>query len=242
VDEPPAAAGGGGHCSRKTNVATRPRVDLRFRRHAAETEEIHRQAFNDAFVQMRLDWRWGRTVYKQLLKTAGGKERIRAFDHSRRSQHSLSDQEILELHRIKTSRYAELIASGDCRLRPGVEALLKSARWRSERLAIATTTSFGNIDGLLSAALGKDWAGRFDAVVAGDEVPRKKPAPDVYLEVLRKLALPASDCVAIEDSHNGLVAATLAGIPVMITRSVYFQDEDFSKALLAVNDLTELFG
>jgi HAD superfamily hydrolase (TIGR01509 family) len=95
---------------------------------------------------------------------------------------------------------------------------------------------------LLSAALGKDWAGRFDAVVAGDEVPRKKPAPDVYLEVLRKLALPASDCVAIEDSYNGLVAATLAGIPVMITRSVYFQDEDFSKALLAVNNLAELFG
>ena len=70
----------------------------------AETEEVHRRAFNHAFVQMRLDWRWGRTVYRQLLKTAGGKERIRAFDRSCRSQQSLSDQDIIELHRIKTSK------------------------------------------------------------------------------------------------------------------------------------------
>jgi len=205
----------------------------------AETEEVHRRAFNHAFVQMRLDWRWGRTVYRQLLKTAGGKERIRAFDRSCRSQQSLSDQDIIELHRIKTSRYAELIASGDCPLRPGVEALLVSARRRGQRLAIATTTSLENIDALLSTALGNDWAARFDAIVAGDEVARKKPAPDVYLEVLKRLAIPASNCLAIEDSHNGSVAASLAGIPVVITRSVYFDDEDFSEAL-AVKDLAEL--
>jgi HAD superfamily hydrolase (TIGR01509 family) len=208
----------------------------------AETEEIHRLAFNDAFVRMGLDWHWGRTVYKELLKTAGGKERVRAFDRSRRSRSLLSDHDVTHLHRIKTERYAELIAAGDCRLRPGVEALLKSAGRRGQRLAIATTTSSGNIDALLSVALGRNWAGQFDAIVAGDEVPRKKPAPDVYLEVLRRLTMPASDCVAIEDSRNGLVAAKRADIAVMITRSVYFQDEEFSEALLTINDLGELFG
>jgi HAD superfamily hydrolase (TIGR01509 family) len=152
----------------------------------------------------------------------------------------LSDRRIAEIHQIKTERYAELIAAGGCALRPGVEALLAAAQGRNQRLAIATTTSRGNIDALLSAALGLDWARGFDAIVAGDEVARKKPAPDVYLDVLARLALRASDCMAIEDSANGLVAASGAGIPVLITRSVYFRDDDFSGALYAVDELTEI--
>lgn len=206
----------------------------------AETEEVHRQAFNEAFVQAGVDWCWGRTIYKELLRVAGGKERIQAFDRMRETEPLLSDAEIAELHRIKTARYAELIAKGGCPLRPGVEALMADAGRRGQRLAIATTTSRGNIEALLSVTLGEDWAGRFDAVVAGDEVPRKKPAPDVYHEVLARLSMPASACMAIEDSRNGLLAATLAGIPVLITRSVYFRDEDFSEALLVVDDLTGL--
>jgi HAD superfamily hydrolase (TIGR01509 family) len=182
----------------------------------------------------------GPQIYRELLQTAGGKERIRAFDRSRQGPSLLSDQDVIELHRIKTQRFADLIANGDCPLRPGVEALLKSACRRGQRLAIATTTSLGNIDALLSAATGKNWADRFDAIVAGDQVPLKKPAPDVYFEVLRRLAIPASDCIAIEDSHNGLVAASLAGIAVVITRSVYFDDENFSGALLVIDDLTAL--
>ena len=206
----------------------------------AETEEAHRQAFNEAFVQTGLDWCWGRTVYKQLLRVAGGKERIRAFDRMRQTDAPLSDSEIAELHRVKTMRYVELVSGGGCPLRPGVKALLAGAEERGQRLAIATTTSRANIDALLSVALGKDWACRFKAIVAGDEVRRKKPAPDVYHEVLARLGMPASACIAIEDSQNGLIAASLAGIPVLITRSVYFRDEDFSKALLAVDDLDEL--
>jgi HAD superfamily hydrolase (TIGR01509 family) len=206
----------------------------------AETEEVHRRAFNDAFAQAGLEWRWCRTVYKELLRVAGGKERIRAFDDMRRTGTPLSDGTIAEIHRIKTERYAELIAAGGCALRPGVEALLADAQARGQRLAIATTTSRGNIDALLSAALGPDWACRFDAIVAGDEVAQKKPAPDVYLDVLARLAIPAPDCIAIEDSGNGLIAASRAGIPVLITRSVYFRDDDFSGALHTVDELTEI--
>jgi HAD superfamily hydrolase (TIGR01509 family) len=206
----------------------------------AETEEVHRRAFNDAFAQARLDWCWCRAAYKQLLRVAGGKERIRAFDDMRLTGAPLSNERIAEIHRIKTARYAELIAAGGCALRPGVEPLLAGAQSRGQRLAIATTTSRGNIEALLSVALGADWGRRFDAIVAGDEVPRKKPAPDVYLEVLARLAVSASDCIAVEDSGNGLVAASRAGIPVLITRSVYFRDDDFSGALRAVDELTEI--
>jgi beta-phosphoglucomutase-like phosphatase (HAD superfamily) len=87
----------------------------------AETEEVHRQAFNAAFVKAKLDWCWGPAAYKDLLRVAGGKERIRAFDRLRGGSSGLSEAEIVELHRIKTTIYAELIASGGCPLRPGVE-------------------------------------------------------------------------------------------------------------------------
>lgn len=206
----------------------------------AETEEVHRQAFNDAFVQTGLGWHWGRTIYKELLQVAGGKERICSFDWKRRGPLSLSDQEIADLHRIKTDRYVELIGQGACSLRPGVAELLAAARDRGQRLAIATTTSRANIDALLATAIGHDWPGLFEVVVAGDEVGRKKPAPDVYLEVLRQLDLPAAECVAFEDSGNGLRSAVQAGIPVIVTRSIYFRDDDFSDATVVLEDLLEL--
>lgn len=206
----------------------------------AETEELHRQAFNEAFIQHGLAWAWDRALYKDLLRVAGGKERIRAYHERLAAARSLPDQDIAALHRIKTARYAELVESGCCPLRPGVTALLAAAKARGQRLAIATTTSHGNIDALLSRALGRGWAADFDAIVAGDDVPRKKPAPDVYRAVLEQLKLAPLDCVAIEDSANGLIAAREAGIPVLITRSMFFRDEDFADARVVLDDLTEL--
>lgn len=208
----------------------------------AETEEFHRRAFNAAFVRAHLDWCWDRAVYKDLLRVAGGKERIRAFERLRGGASLLSDAEVNELHRVKTAIYTDLIASGGCILRPGVKDLLTTALTRGQRLAIATTTSRGNIDALLSSGLGKDWADQFATIVAGDEVPKKKPAPDVYLEVLSRLNVSASECLAIEDSGIGLVSASRAGIPVLISRSAYFREDDFSVALVAVDDLTEVTG
>ncbi|WFU74334.1 HAD family hydrolase [Bradyrhizobium sp. CB2312] len=206
----------------------------------AETEELHRQAFNHAFVRHGLDWQWDRAVYKDLLRVTGGKERMRAYHARLAAAPALSDADIAELHRIKTAHYAELIETGFCPLRPGVAELLRSARARGQRLAIATTTSHGNIDALLSQALGARWAAQFDAIVAGDDVRHKKPAPDVYLEILARLKLDASDCLAIEDSANGLIAASRANIPVLITRSMFFWDDDFSAARVVLDDLSEL--
>ncbi len=209
----------------------------------AETEEAHRQAFNTAFAGAGLDWRWERPVYKDLLRVAGGKERIRAFDSSRDTKPPLlSDTEVAELHRIKSKLYAELITNGGCPLRPGIRALLDAARKRGQPLAIATTTSRDNINVLLAASLGEDWTQWFTAIVAGDEVPRKKPAPDVYLKVLSQLDLPASQCLAIEDSGLGLAAASGAGIPVLISRSAYFSDDNFTGAAFAIDDFSEVAG
>lgn len=206
----------------------------------AETEELHRQAFNHAFARHGLDWQWDRAVYKELLRVTGGKERMRAYHARLPIAPPLSDADIAALHRVKTAHYAELVETGCCRLRPGVIELLAAAKTRGQRLAIATTTSHGNIDALLSQALGARWAAEFDAIVAGDDVRHKKPAPDVYLETLARLKLGAADCIAIEDSANGLIAASRAGIPVLITRSMFFRDEDFSAARFVLDDLSEL--
>ncbi|MGY8707282.1 HAD family hydrolase [Bradyrhizobium sp. 18BD] len=208
----------------------------------AETEERHRRAFNHAFARHGLDWHWDRATYKDLLRVTGGKERMRAYHARRWIAPPLSDADIAELHSIKTAHYAELIATGCCPLRPGVAELLADARVRGQRLAIATTTSRGNIDALLSQALGPRWAADFDAVVAGDDVRHKKPAPDVYLEILARLKLDGSDCLAIEDSGNGLIAASRANIPVLITRSMFFRDDDFAAARVVLDDLSELGG
>ena len=206
----------------------------------AETEELHRQAFNHAFARHGLDWQWDRALYKDLLRITGGKERMRAYHVRLGIAPPLSDADITELHRIKTAHYAGLIETGCCPLRPGVIEVLDAAKARGQRLAIATTTSHGNIDALLSQALGPGWATGFDAIVAGDDVRHKKPAPDVYVETLARLKLGAADCLAIEDSANGLIAASRAGIPVLITRSMFFADDDFSAAGCVLDDLSEL--
>lgn len=206
----------------------------------AETEELHRAAFNEAFVQAGLDWHWSQRIYSDLLRVPGGKERIRAFDRMRQSGPPVSDKAIAELHRVKTERFAVLMAAASCPLRPGVHALLNAARARGQKLAIATTTTGGNIGALLAGTLGPQWETMFVAVVAADDVARKKPAPDAYLEALSQLDLPAAACLAFEDAGNGLLAARRAGIPCIVTRSSYFHDDDFTGALAVLDDLTAL--
>jgi HAD superfamily hydrolase (TIGR01509 family) len=208
----------------------------------AETEGIHRRAFNSAFLECGLDWYWDRGTYKKLLRITGGKERIRAFGRMQSPALLLSDVLLAEVHRLKTCHYSRLIAQHTCRLRPGVEALIRGAVARGQSLAIATTTTPANIDALLTVALDRNWRNLFTAVVAGDDVTRKKPAPDVYLEVLNRVARAAAECIAIEDSANGLKAAASAGIPALISRSEYFRDDDFSQAFAVVDELTQVLA
>lgn len=207
----------------------------------AETEETHRQAFNEAFAYFKLGWDWPPLLYRRLLRVTGGKERIAAFARwpENAGRRHLTADEIAELHRFKTAWFGQRVADGACPLRPGVAAIIDQARMRGQRLAIATTTSRLNVEALLRAAWGGAGASLFDVIVAGDEVPRKKPAPDVYLRVLDLLALDGADCLAVEDSRNGLLAARAAGLAVLITRSRYFRDDDFAGALATVESLAE---
>ncbi len=187
----------------------------------AETEDIHRQCFNAAFAGAGLDWHWSPEAYARLLQVTGGKERIRRYADGLAGSPALDEAAIRRLHAAKTGHYVAAVQAGSVTLRPGVRRLLHEARDAGLRLAIATTTTPENVDALLSAALGREGPGLFEVIGAGDMVPRKKPAPDIYRLVLDRLGLPPERCVAFEDTANGLRSALGAGLRVVVTASAY---------------------
>ena len=206
----------------------------------SETEETHRRAFNRAFSEARLDWHWDTALYDELLAVTGGKERIRHFMASRGIGAPTGedpDAFVRRLHAGKTRVYTDMITGGDVDLRPGIRQLIEDARQRGFRLAIATTTTPANVDALLNVTLGGSDA--FEVICAGDSVPQKKPAPDVYELALERLALTPTSCVAIEDSRNGLLSAVAAGIPTVITPGIYTRGQDFDEAAMVVDDLAD---
>lgn len=205
----------------------------------AETEEAHRIAFNQSFRDAGLDWSWDRALYRKLLSVTGGKERIRYFlslFHPKRLEEADIADTIKALHEAKTVHYTQAIATGAVPLRPGIEALIQAGRKAGLPLAISTTTSLPNVVALVEATLGPDAMSWFAAIGAGDQVKAKKPAPDVYLHVLDVLGLDAQNCVAFEDSINGLKSALAANIPTLICPSAYTDGEDFTGAKMVVTE------
>lgn len=209
----------------------------------ADTErDGHRLAFNAAFTEAGLPWHWDAALYGELLMVTGGKERIRFFCERHDAeflQRADADERIKALHAAKTRHYLRLVEEGGIPLQPGVARLMREARAAGLRLAIATTTTPANVTSLLQASLAPDAEGWFEVIGAGDVVPKKKPAPDIYLWVLDRLNLPAGACLAFEDSANGLKAALAAGLPTIVTESEYTCDHDFTGALAVLSDLGE---
>lgn len=210
----------------------------------ADTErDGHRPAFNMSFAEAGLDWNWTPDLYGELLEVTGGKERIahylQRYHPEFRPEQGTLDQLIAILHRHKTRHYLELLSHGEIPLRPGVARLLEEARSAGLVLAIATTTTPENVAGLLQSTLGMDAIDWFDVIAAGDVVSSKKPAPDIFSYTLTKLEFAPEECVAIEDSRNGLLAARAAGLRTVVTVNDYTRDQDFSDAVVVLDHLGE---
>jgi len=209
----------------------------------ADTErDGHRVAFNQASADAGLDWDWDVPFYGQLLAVGGGKERLRHYIDDWKPDFEEPDDLksfIRELHQAKTRRYLALLEQGAIPLRPGVERLLKDARESGLRLAIVTTTTPENVTILLGSTLGVESIDWFDVIAAGDVVPGKKPAPDIYHYALEHLGLPANECLALEDSDNGIISSTGAGITTVVTFNDYTRQQDFSGAALVLDQLGE---
>jgi HAD superfamily hydrolase (TIGR01509 family) len=210
----------------------------------ADTESAHRAAFNQAFAEVGRDWHWDLATYTKLLEVSGGKERI--LHYWRQVQPDLKDingagvqDTVARMHELKTAAYERAVQDGAVQLRPGVLRLIKSAYQEKLRLAIATTTSPVNIGTLLRSAIGPDWEHYFMVIEDASTAQRKKPHPQVYLQTLQRLQLPATECLAFEDSANGLNAAAGAGLATLITPNSFTAHHDFTGALRILPDLQD---
>jgi len=200
----------------------------------------HRVAFNRAFDEYGIGWHWSVETYGKLLEVTGGKERMQFYVEKFLHDSNVPDgimERIPELHQAKTRHYTELLSTGAIPLRPGVERLINEARQRGFRLAIATTTTPENVTALLTHTLGADSISWFEVIAAGDIVPAKKPAPDIYDYTLREMKLSADECIAFEDSANGLLSTSGAGLNTIITINDYTRNHDFSGACIVLDQM-----
>lgn len=208
----------------------------------ADTESVHREAFNQAFSEVGFDWVWDEMTYRKLLEVSGGKERILHYwqqvqpDLRAISISGVQDT-VARIHDLKTAAYERAVQEGAVQLRPGVLHLIDAAYKTGMRLAIATTTSPVNIFALLRAAIGIDWADYFTVIEDASTAPIKKPHPQVYMQTLRRLDLRAADCLAFEDSANGLKAAIASGLPTIVTPNSYTEHQNFGGALRVLPSL-----
>jgi len=216
----------------------------------ADTErDGHLVAFNMAFEEAGLDWHWSVELYGHLLAVTGGKERIRYylsdFYPEERGEAFVMpgsddfDDFIAGLHASKTRFYTQLMADGAVPLRSGVVRLFQEARDAGLRMAIATTTTPANVTALLTHTLGADSIDWFEVIAAGDIVPAKKPAADIYLYAIDQMNLKADQCLAFEDSHNGLLSSRGADLKTIVTINDYTSDHDFTDAELVLSDFGE---
>jgi len=210
----------------------------------ADTErDGHRAAFNRAFAEAGLDWNWSVELYGDLLAVTGGKERIRHFMEEYSPAWPPQDDLpsfIAGLHKRKTHFYTEAMRQGEIPLRPGVRRLMEEARAAGLRLGIATTTTPENVTALLTCSIGPEALNWFDVIAAGDVVPAKKPAPDIYTYAMDRMGLGPASCVAFEDSAHGVASAAGAGIDtIVVTVNDYTRDQDFSGASVVLDGLGE---
>ena len=208
----------------------------------ADTESAHRAAFNQAFAEVGRDWVWDEPTYKQLLEVSGGKERILHYwkqlqpDMKAINNSGVQDT-VARMHELKTAAYERAVQDGAVQLRAGVLRLIEGAAQYSLRMAIATTTSPVNISALLRAAIGPDWTHYFQVIEDASTAPIKKPHPQVYMQTLKRMGLRAADCLAFEDSSNGLKSALASGLPTVITPNSFTAHHDFSGALRVLPSL-----
>jgi len=196
----------------------------------ADTSELQRRAFNEAFSAHGLDWNWDREDYQSMLGSNGGKQRVADYAAGRGE-----DVDAEAVHATKSKTFQKLLIDEGVSPRAGVADTIARVKADGHRLALVTTTSAANVKALLAALdLGGDV---FDLVVDNSSVQQSKPDPAAYRYALEKLGEDAARVIAIEDNEGGVKAAAAAGV-----RCIAFPNEntvhgDFSAADEKVDSL-----
>ena len=208
----------------------------------ADTEEIHRIAFNRTFQEFNLDWHWSEKKYVELLSISGGKERMANFGSTLQKEFR-TEKEFLalisDMHKRKSIIYRQVLSEKKINLRPGVLRLIDELINENISLNIATSSSLENVDTLLKYNLGSEWRKLFDVVESSDTTKEKKPDPAVYKNVLRRSSLNVEHVIAIEDTQNGLMAAVLASLKTIVTTHPMTSKNVFQESCLVIDCMGE---
>ena len=141
------------------------------------------------------------------------------------------------LYEKKTVLFKQMVNEGSLPPRSGIARLVQEARHAGVLLFVCSTSHKESVQALVRHNFGEEYVAFFTEFLCGDIVPRKKPAPDIYLLAKDKYKLDPSRCFVVEDSRNGLIAAKEAGMHCIITPSYYTLTEDFSEADTVVSCL-----
>jgi HAD superfamily hydrolase (TIGR01509 family) len=211
----------------------------------------HLVAFNRMWKELGVPWQWSEEEYGRKLLIGGGKERmaslfsepafLNAWPDAPRDE-AARKETIAAWHKRKTEIYKEIIASGLIPARSGIKRICEEALSKGWLLAVASTSAPEAVNAVLRHAAGDAVAARFSAVLAGDVVKAKKPAPDIYNLAAQTLGALPEDCVVVEDSNNGVEAASRAGMKCVVTVSSYTPDEDFAHASIVLTCLGDPDG
>ena len=212
----------------------------------ADTErDGHLVAFNQMWREQGVNWQWTVEQYAVKLKIGGGKERIASLakDADFRAAYPVPSSDdawqaiVAAWHKRKSDIFQQLVMSGALPGRPGVRRLAQEAHDHGWTLAVCSTSALASVQAVLDTVMGTELSAKFAGVFAGDVVTAKKPAPDIYNHAADTLGLSHRDCVVVEDSRNGLQAATAAGMRCVVTTNALTEREDFSEAALVVDSL-----
>jgi beta-phosphoglucomutase-like phosphatase (HAD superfamily) len=210
----------------------------------ADTErDGHLVAFNQTFREFGLPFQWSQEEYAELLKIGGGKERMLAYLRQHPELEFGTPEEtaakVAAAHQRKSAVYIDLVEQGALPGRPGVKRLIEAALDAGWQVAVASTSATKSVEAVLVSVVGPETRARIAGVWAGDIVPAKKPAPDIYLLTLRELGLSADDAVVVEDSESGAKSAAAAGLRHIVTVSSFTAQDPFPAAAVVVSDLGE---
>ena len=199
----------------------------------AETSELQRKAFNDAFEAHGLDWNWSQDEYKDLLRESGGESRIAAFAEARDE-----GVDAAAIYATKSELFQKALAEADPATRDGAARTVADAKRDGFKVALVTTTSKENVEALGDAVRPEIDLDEFDLVVDKSAVEAPKPDPAAYAYALERLGEQASDCVAIENNLDGVRAAKAAGIACVAYPGVDNAEHDFAAADEQVEELS----
>jgi len=203
----------------------------------------HRVAFNKMFKDVGHDFEWSVETYGELLAISGGKERMRHYFTQKgiilEGDPEKDAELLLTLHKKKTAIFVEMVESGILPLRAGVKRLMQEAMQAGLRLGVCTTANERSANAIAKGMLGEI---DLEFVLAGDVVSKKKPDPEIYLLALERTGLAAEECIVVEDSRNGILAAKAAGLRAVATTNIYTENEDLSDAPIVVTSLGDPDG